>query len=87
MAKDFGAKYNGDDVVITVGESVVCKRDTGHVFFNIPINNIRLAVLADKTSFRLNWPDGKKMVNVLVKSKHSARIVEDIRQAGVEANE
>ena len=87
MAKDFGAKYNGDDVVITVGESILCKRDTGHVYFDVPAADIRLVAPISKNEFKINWLDGRKMINVTVKSKHSARIVEDVKQAAVEANE
>ncbi len=87
MTKDFGARYNGHDVVLSVGESVACRSDGGHVFFNIPIMDIRLAVLAGRTSFRLNWQDGRKVINALVKSGHSARIVQEIRLTGTEANE
>ena len=87
MVKEYVAKYNGNDVIITVGETVTCKRETGHVFFSIPIVNVRFVALVNKNELRLNWPVGKKVVNALVKSGHAAKIVTDIRQSVVDANE
>ena len=80
MAKDFMAKYNGDDVIFTVDESITCKRDTGYVFFKISVKELRLVLLIAKNEFRLNWLASRKMINVTIKSKHCDKIIASIIQ-------
>ena len=82
MAKSFGAEYERHMVVLTVGDSIECKNDAGHVFFSIPPDRVCLAGLADRKSVRLNWFEDGCVKTVLVKSKHAAAMAGEIRSAG-----
>lgn len=86
MVKDFQVRYDGHDAVLKVGDSVACKTDDNkqHSFFDVPLEDVCLALLADKKSVRLNWFVQNGVETTLFKSNYAARIIEEIRTGGAE---
>lgn len=84
MAKDFQVEYDGHDAVLRVGDSVACRTvdNRQHLFFEVPLGSVCLALLAGRKAVRLNWFVPGGVETVLLKSDHAARIVEEIRAGG-----